>query len=351
MDMNIQQAYENIEKIIIQGFLTVGISFNKNYFLIKNITDKEYNNMDFYRSENDKYYNILYHLSFCTVFINSINFLEKRIENISKLVKFYTSMPISFIVKIRDIIEKLNNEYLASLNYLEGFCYTDRSRYLWSVVDINSRSQYLGIAGLNNVGMNSVQENWIIINKKLDDEDSYQKSLDLSFLIASASNPKGVKVLSRNYDSHKKELDELRSDIAKYGYDRKRIEEQQVKAEWTAPIKSREDLVRELYRQMSGKKDKHDLFIDQWMKQQRDMAEEAKKQAETRQREFRVKLQDVDMTRLEESMPISSAELKKRLIKNKISEKSNQSMSSFENYDQKDRFIKKISSTIITPGK
>jgi hypothetical protein len=259
-----------------------------------------------------------------------------------------------FINKIKDTIQKINTEYFESLDFLEGFCYTDKSRHLWKVFDYTNKDTFLGISGLNNVGMNSVQENWIIINKRLDEEEAYSSNLGMTFIISSSMNPKGTKEMSRNYDFRKRELDELRKDIAKYGHDRKRVKEQQEQAEWTAPIKSREDLVRELYRQMSGKKDKHDLFIDEWVKRQKAAAEKVKEQAEERQREFRVKFQEADLSSIESSRPISASDLKKVLAQKKISKIGpavSQSMMSFDEREEKERFLKKVSATIIRPDK
>jgi hypothetical protein len=351
MGLSVEQAYDELERALLYGFLTVGVSYGDTHFLFKNITDKEYQNLNLYRSENGTVPDLMYHLAFCTVFIGDRNFLEDRFNSIHELIQIYMQMPVLLIVKIKDAIQKLNSEYLEVIKFLEGFCYTDRSRYLWKVFDVNSRSRYLGISGLDNVGMNSVQDNWVAINSKLDDEEAYGRDLNFALLVASSMNPKGSKTLSKNYDAHKKEIDELREDIAKYGYDRKRIEEQQKKAEWSAPIKGKEDLVRELYRQMSGKKDKHDLFIDSWMKEQKATAERAKAAAEARQQEFRDKLKDVDLSTLEPSRPISTAELNKRLAAKKLTSKdkfAGQPMVLEDAGEMKERYLKKMSSTIIS---
>jgi gas vesicle protein len=351
MSLSVEQAYDEIEKILLYGFLTVGVSYGDEHFLFKSITDKEYLNLDLYRSSDKTASDLLYHLSFCTVFINDRNFLEDRFNSIHDLIRVYLGMPVPFIMKVRDTIQKLNSEYLYAIKFLEGFCYTDRSRYLWRVFDVNNRSKYLGIPGLDSVGMNSVQENWIVINKRLDEEEVYSRDLNFALLVASSMNPKGSKTLSRNYDAHKREIDELRDDIAKYGYDRKRVEEQQKKAEWSAPVKSREDLVRELYRQMSGHKDKHDLFIDEWMKEQQAVAERAKAQAEARQQEFRAKIKDVDLGTMEPSRPISTAELNRRLAAKKLVSKdkfTGQPMVLEDAGEMKERYLKKMGSTIIS---
>lgn len=351
MSLDIQQSYDNIERILLYGFLTAGVSLKDNHFLLKNITDKEYANLDLYRATDNKMADILYGISFCTAFINNNNFLEDRFSKIQELSQFYLGLPVTFVVKIKNTIEKLNEIYLESIRFLEGFCYTDRSRYLWRVFDINNRSKYLGIPGLDSVGMNAVQENWIVINKRLDDEDVYERELNFALLVASSMNPKGSKTLSKNYDAHKRELDELRQEIAKYGYDRKRVEEQRKKSEWAVPLQSREDLVRELYRQMSGQKDKHDLFIEEWVRKQKAAADEAKKKVEERQKEFRVKLQDVDLSRIEESRPVSKMEINKILGQKKKDFSVSSPMIPVNEHEGKELFIKKIGSTVIRSDK
>jgi len=102
-----------------------------------------------------------------------------------------------------------------------------------------------------------------------------------------------------------------------------------------------------LYRQMSGKKDKHDLFIDAWIKQQRDAAEKAKEQVEARQQEFRAKLKDIDLSTVEDSKPISTSDLNKILAQRKSDMAVSTPMVVPDEREDKDRYIRKMSSTII----
>lgn len=351
--MTVQSAYDNLERIITYGFMSVRVQWGDSWLLLKNITDKEYTSSEMLRDTADPTQEFMYLLAYCTVFIGNHNILVDRSEKLGDLLSFYHRMPTVFLNKLKDTIQKINTEYIDSLKFLEGFCYTDRSRYLWRVLGVGSRSLYMGIPGLDGVGTNSVQENWFIVNRRLDEEDVYEKDFNLSTLVASSMNAKGTKSITRVYEARKKELEELREDIAKYGYDKKRVEEQKKKAEWTAPVKSREDLVRELYKQMRGEKDRHDLFIESWMTAQKEKAEEAKRSAEAHQKEFRESLKEVDLSDMEGSRPVSSEELRRVLERQRkkveVSGETQSYISAFETYDQKDRFLKKISSTVIRP--
>lgn len=347
MDVNV--AYKNIERMITYGFLSVRMSFLGHDLLIKNITDKEYSQIESICSEKDKEKRLFLNLAFSTQAIDGLNLLAEREKSLIKLIEFYRKIAVIPIIKIIESINDLNNIYSDSINFLEGFSYSDRSRYLWSAIDINNRSSYWGIKGLDEVGINSVQENWIIINNKIDEEEKYARDLNLTLLIVGAYNNKNAKIISKNYEFHKTELDELRKEITKYGYNKKREEENLKKREqWTAPLNTKEDLVRELYRQMKGDKDKHDLFMDKWILQQKNKAEMAKKNVIDLQTDFRKKMEDIDLTTLEPSRPISNEELERILSEKKV----NKNRSYMENDIQKekrDRVFRKLSARIIKP--
>jgi hypothetical protein len=279
-----------------------------------------------------------------------VNLLEGRNENLWKIVELYKKASALFVLRVVEAINELNQTYADSLNFLEGFSYSPRSRYLWSVIDPYNRSSFTGLRGIDLIGINSVIENWISINKRLDEEQEYGSNLNNTLLIVGASNYKSAKMLSKNYEKHVEELKELRDDIHKYGHDRKRVEENDKKREsWTAPLVSREDLVKELYRQMDGKKDKHDLYIDQWIEDQKKRAEAVKQSVIDKQQAFRKKIEESDIDLLEPSRPISSTELNKILEKNKIRPENRAYMAGKEDAESKERVYKKLSTRIIRP--
>lgn len=346
--MKVSEAYENIERIIVYGFLSVRISYNGHDLLIKNISDKEYQQMQMLCSGRDRMN--FFSLAYSTISIDGYNLLENRNEGVEYAIDLYKKLPSVFVIKVVSAINELNQTYIDSLDFLEGFSYSARSRHLWSVIDPNNRSIYTGIRGLDIVGINSVTESWIGINKKLDGEEEYGREFNNTLLIVGASNYKSAKMLSKNYENSLNELKELRTEICKYGYDKKRVEENKKKRDqWTAPLVSREDLVRELYRQMSGDKDRHDLYIDEWIKRQKIKAELASKNVEERQKAFRKKIEETDLDLLEPSKPISSQELNKILEQKKNKKSDNTYMAGKEQTERRERVYKKLSTRIIRP--
>lgn len=344
--MIVSDAYDCLECIIMQGFLTVGISMSDVYIVLKNITDKENSKISLYVDETKDRNNLLFKLCLSTYSVNGESILHNREDKLNSLFKLYDSIPPIFLNKLVDTLRILNEIFIESIEFLEGFCYSERSRYLWKVWKGSQNKMWWGTPGIDSIGLNSVQENWIMINQQLDAEDEYSKDFSLAILISSSFNAKGAKVVSTNYDTSRKELIELRDEIAKYGYDRKRVEEQKKESDWTAPVKSREDLVRELYRQMRGEKDRHDLFIDQWMKKQQDRADAAKKAVEEKQTQFKQQFETIDLTLLEDSKPVTLEDIKK--IEESMPKKGTAKfISAYEDMDHNDRFIKKLSARIV----
>jgi hypothetical protein len=347
--LDIERAYSNIEKIIVYGFLTARITVEGHDLLIKNITDKELRNSKLLIEDSDIKKESLHSLSYCVAFLDGYNLLNNRDEHIYNIVKFLNKLPNIIVLKIIKGINNLNIKYSESVNFLEGFSYTDRSRYLWHFFNPYNRSSYTGISGLDSTGINSVQENWIIINKKLDEEDDYDQRFNNTLLIVGASNGKGAQNLQKSYNYRKRELKELRDEIKKHGHDLKRQEENDKKRDkWTSPLNTREDLVRELYRQMSGKKDRHDLYMDKWVEIQKEKAEAAKKKVEERQNEFRKKVRSIDMSDVEPSRPISTEELNRILKEKEVRDNRDRNKSEIEsNREKSEQVLKKIGRRII----
>lgn len=348
MSISVEEAYESLEQIITQGFLTVGISFKDIYLVIKNITDKEIKTVPLYIDDTSPLKDYIYKLSACTFSVDGDCVLVDRNEKIRKLMDFYYNAPSFFIEKVVESLKKLNEYYTELMEYLEGFCYTGRSKQLWKIWSSGGDRFNMGIYDTGLVGMNNVQESWILINRQLDSEENYAREFSMAIIVSSSMNPKGARVLSVNFEKSKKELDELREEIARYGHSKKRVDtrEDQRKEKWSMPIKTREDLVRELYRQMRGEKDMHDLFIDKWVQQQKDKVEKVRKEAEERQKSFRVELSQIDLTGVEDSKPVSLEHIKE--LKNKKKAASGEKyMSAYEGIDDKDRIMKKLSARVI----
>lgn len=344
--MDAETAYPIVERIITQGFLTAELRIDGSYVVIKSMTDRESSMLGMYRDAKDPVADLSCKLAFCTFSIDGESMLDARSEAVPALMGMYRRSPVSLVSSLNAAVKFLSGHYYDVLRFLEGFCYTERSRYLWRVY---KEDGLLSFPGARVAGLNAVQENWALVNRQLDEEHEYAKQFNLSLMVASSLNYKGARVISRNYDKQRDELESLRAEIRKWGYDKKRRDEEKRAAEWTMPIRSREDIVRELYRQMRGEKDKHDLFIDKWMERQRSRAEEMKRRAEERARAFREGMR-VDPASLDEEDSRQATPEEIEALSSAPKSHVVRYMSAYEGYekDEKDdRFMKKVSTRVI----
>jgi len=341
--MSVEIAYNNIENIIKYGFLTLPYDHGGYRLVLKTITNQEYMNLRMSFPEGERSTRDTYYLALSTYMINGVNVLESRPESTFTLNKFYKSAPYAFIKELSTGIGKLNKEYTKSIKYLEGFCYSPRSRFLWKGLNgqhIASSNFYGSGIGL---GLNSVQENWVIINQNLDNEEQYETQFNIAIMISSSMNSKGAKSLSTSFNNKKNDLKSIREEICRYGYDKKRVVEESKKSKWTAPVKTNADLVRELDRQMAGEKDLHDKFFDKWVAEQRSKSEEIRKAIERKQIEYRKSLEDVDDTIVEESRIATKEDIERMHSPKKF----DRALLHANKVQEKLDFIKKIGSTVI----
>jgi len=344
IDIGVEEAYAVLERIVVNGFLTAEIRPAGSYVVLKNMTDRESGMLDLFRDPAKPFEDVCCKLALCTFSVDGQCFMASRAEAIPSLMVFWRDAPVSLVSSAVDAVQGINDRYYDVLRFLEGFCYTSRSRYLWRVY---KEGALFSVPGGLAAGMNAVQENWAIVNRELDNEAEYEKDFNLSLMISSSFNAKGAKTIARTYEASRVEAEELRCEIAKWGYDKKRVEEEKRQAEWTAPLRSREDLVRELYRQIRGEKDKHDLFIDKWMEKQRERAELAKNKALERAQQWRAKMQESAslLDDNEDSRRATPEEMEK--LSEVPSTFSSKYMSAYERVEQDDRFVRKIGTRVI----
>jgi hypothetical protein len=283
--MEKQEAYNILADLIFKGFLTSELIISEKSLILKTINEKEFDFIKIYAGnpKNEGYqtrFNI-YLLIFSLFLIDNKIVFSNREENLTELYNFFSSIPE---ILFRHMMIKLNEIRAVSydvLKYLEGFTYTNFSRSAWRSLrgNLPSCTEFTGIPGTTDLGMNVHQESWILINRSLDFEEEYNKDFTLAILISSASNPKGSRHIRSQHDSVVKGAEDRRQKLAREGF----IDVKKWSPEgWAAPVDTVEELVAELDRQMTGQKDKHDIFMENYLKRIREEAERKTREAEER---------------------------------------------------------------------
>jgi hypothetical protein len=281
--METKKAYDSLTELVFKGFLSAELNLDGNIFIIKTVNEKEFDLIKMYSGKpNEGNYQTkfnIYFLVFSLFMFNNKNLLVDRSKNIEEFYCYFSELPGQLIKNILKNLNELRSDSYDVLKYLEGFSYTEFSRSNWKFLNGNfpCNEGFTGIPGSSGIGMNIHQESWILINKAMDYEEDYNKDFSLALMIASSSNPKGSRHIRNQFDSSKKMVEDRRKKLAKEGF----IDVKKWSPEgWAAPVDTAEELVAELERQMTGVKDRHDIFMENYMKKIREQAEKKAKEAE-----------------------------------------------------------------------
>jgi hypothetical protein len=347
------EGYQALSDLIYKGFLLTGLKAAGKSFVFKTINEKEYKLIRLYSGfEDDKNYtnhfNINY-LIYSLFLVEGENVLIKREEEYRKIFEFFYNMPNILCSNILTELMALRDTAFEAVEFIEGFSYTSRSRRIWRQCNNNypNNEAFTGIPGTNRMGLNVYQENWMLINKMLDEEERYNRDFSMSLFVASAHNPKGVRSVRSKFESNQQLAEKRRKRIARLGSIKKR---EWSPERWAAPVDTAEELVAELMRQMSGKKDRHDRFIEKHMEKIRQRAEEKTRKVEQ-------KLEEIRSRRTEGVLPIEVSQrpltpeetqkLESRKINNLVIVNDQREAKEKE----EERIYKKIGSKVLTSRK
>ena len=341
-----EEAYHSLADLVYKGFLCLYIGFKDQFLIFKTINEKEYDLIKLYSGPigSPGYtvrFNINY-LVFSLLVLDGENILSQRKERHKEFFEFFSKMPAYFFGTVYKELMGLRQNLFDLNNYLEGFCYTNQSRRMWYNLNKHfPNTEFLvGIPGIQDLGLNGYQEYWVSINRRLDEEEDYNKQFSLAVLIASANNQKGAKHLRSQHDANSQTVRDKRRKIALEGTT-KTID---WSAEgWAAPVDTAEELVAELERQMHGYKDKHDLFIEKYLQGLKDNSDRIAKE-----REDEINKHKTERAPMTSSQRALTPEETKELMSKKSNNLVIVPSEDMATQKQTDRFFSKIGSKIIT---
>jgi hypothetical protein len=276
--MNREDAYRIIADMVFKGFLSMHVDLAGSRFIFKTLNNREYDLIKYYSGlpSNPYYGNIFnsYYMAFSVFMVGSENVLLDRDKKVPELASFFNQMSGVFCKTLIKELEALRSKMYEALDFIEGFSYSSQYRRTWRAMGLNFMDK---VPGTENLGLNVFQENWILINKSLDEEETYNERFSIAVLIASATNAKGAKHLRAKHDAGVQTAEDKRKKLAKEGTMEKISWSEQG---WAAPVDTAEELVAELNRQMSGYKDKHDKLVEAYLYNLEKEAEEHNKKVQ-----------------------------------------------------------------------
>jgi hypothetical protein len=347
-------AYKIVSDMVEKGFITVGVNLSGISFVFKTINDEEYKLIKLHSGIQTDGHGLKFNtffLAFSVLLVDGENVLSDRSKHIKILYDFFSRIPLSLHTKIIFELEALKEDIIGATKFLEGFCYTGHSRILWKERKTSpNRDEFTGIKGTESLGMNFCQGFWVRLNRTLDEEDAYNEQFSFASLIASASNPKGTRILKSKHDGTLQAIEGKRKKLAREGS----IPDKPIWTPegWAAPVDTAEELVAELERQMRGYKDKHDLFIENYIRQLQEREARIKAEKEKKQAEYRERTKDEALI-TGSQRALTPQETKEMLEKSRVKPNNLMILPSEEIADpqQRDRYFRKIGSKVLTGRK
>lgn len=340
------EAYSILHDLIFKGFIVSEMSLNRR-IVFKTVNDAEFDMVRILSGDNEKQ-NQLFNSCFLTFSLFCVDgdmILPNRSRRFTEIRNLFLGMPTAFLSRIIKNLNILRNTVSEATDFLEGFCYTNLSRKIWKTLGGMAvyNEQATGVPGSSEMGQNVHQEMWAYINRSIDEDDSYDRQFNLSVMIASASNPKGASHIRNQHTTSMKSVEDRRTSLAKMG----KSDAREWRPDgWSAPVDTVEQLVQELERQMQGKKDRHDQFMDEYMQKLHNQAEKRAKEAEARIKRAREGLEDVFITG--DTHVLTPEETEAMLMKRYRRTTVNVMSEEKTGPQEKDRFMKKIGHRVLT---
>jgi hypothetical protein len=341
--MTRDEGYQALGDLITKGFLTLKVDLGDNLLILKTINEKEYHTLRMLSISEDSKRFDLYYLAYSTLFLDNHSIISNRDKRLKSVVDFYSKMPAKICEKLLNELGGLRTVSFDSLKYLEGYSYTDDSRSKWLLCrgSFPNVEALTGIEGTTALGLNIHQESWMSLNRMMDDEEQYNRDFNMALFIASSNNPKGAKQVRGKHDAQKNTTEERRKKLAQEGYiDKKK---KWTPEGWAVPVDTTEDLVEELERQMSGVKDKHDLFVARYLENLRNEATKRTQEAAEKIKAARTEGPDFDGYQ----RALTPEEVEKYIHKNQPNP-GLVSVLDGMGPEGRDKFVQKVGSRIIT---
>ena len=352
--MTRKEAYQALVDLITKGFLTMGVEMAGKPLVFKTVNEKEYQLIKLYAGLPDSpgygaEFNLLF-LVFSLLMFDGYYVLGNREEKLKEYRSFFAGLPDRVCSKVLRELNTIRATSFEAVKFIEGYCYTSDSRSTWKTLGGNSpnRDEFTGVPGTGRLGLNVHQESWMYLNRMLDDEEAYNTQFSMAIMVASASNPKGARTIRSKHDSNMQLTEDRRIKLSLEGH----IDAKQTWRPdgWAASVDTAEELLAELDREMTGVKDKHDLFMEQHIKNMRDAAEKRVKEAAARIEKFREL--NADVPEIEGSQrPLTPAEVEKFIKSQKKSGIARLPGEDLSPDEAREKFINKIGSKILTARK
>lgn len=309
--VDVDKSYHILDRAVSSGFDYIGVELLGHKYVLKTLTSLEEEAIRIRSYGSGSHGSICWVLSFGTYMVDGKDYLSNRwtTDNLDTLYALYSGMPYILVTALHSALLDLSRRLDQAYNMFQGYMFSQGSRSRWITFSKSHGKWGLDMRLDSTIGTSIAREYWVRGNSALDSEEEASPGWDQALFLASAQNPKGAKESASKKDGRKKMIDEERETLSRYGSLANRdIILKIVKHErWTAPLATQQDILDELFRQMRGERDKHDLFVNEYMVKQAERRAAAENVREAEAAEYRRKLRESRAPR-EEGQREASAE-------------------------------------------
>jgi hypothetical protein len=260
--------YEDLEQLLFKGFLTDRLHFQGFDFVLKSLTDHEFQRVQDRTPSKHPAKAIFYdcwYVAYSIFQINGISFLQDERELI--VVKLYKSLLTWPHKAVRRLISRcltINKRINDAYTKFEAYCYENQSRTNWraySGLPLNSVF-VTGFKGTEQFPLSTVQIQWINFNKLEDERNKFEEQWGLARWSSAFLNQKAADQVDKEVQDQKAKEEQYRAEVRARA---KGLSDRQDKLDLPSS-KRQDDLEKLLYDLdvvINDKKDEHELTMDQ----------------------------------------------------------------------------------------
>jgi len=283
------ECFNNVIELIETGHLTLSFKVNGVSIKIKNpnLDVIEWVD-DFCDPEN----NIEKLIVLCIKCITSISGIDTKDLFFEIYDVLLNSSTFPILYKMKVYADYLMVTATRTSKYLESFCYTEESRYMWKSWKAKNKFSNFRFDSLN-----QIQNSWVIWNEAEDHRLESNSEWEKAFFIASATNPKGVETVSKKWKTQESLEEERRREFVEKA---KKGEFEQSPSSTPRrnfnKHKSVEELREEMRKWVLGEEDEHDNIVTEYKNEIQRTVEEMQRRSEEIKLRNKRKKEDIERT-------------------------------------------------------
>jgi hypothetical protein len=293
-----ESVWQELEQFIFTGFLVSPAVVQNQSFVFKTMNPYELRNIQFMRpaGESVPQSQTVFRTAFIAYSIFMVdgnNALYERPRHINRLIRAIAKFPTKIQDEIIENLGALNERAALLLPLVEAYAYENRSRYRWLQVKGHPIHAPIatGIAGTDELGMNTCQQTWTALNHLIDRQEDFDRDWQNAKFIGSCFAGKGIRAIEEKDRGRREKERTDREDLKMrvlYVYLNRKVGKD-VEQEEPVPVQlpdgrfahvvkrfkaeTAQELADQLSASLSGEKDYHDLVVEAKLKQIRDNAE------------------------------------------------------------------------------